>query len=222
MKVILNDYIEHLGERGESVEVKPGYANNYLLPKGLAYHDTPGNRRQFEQEQKKWEEMDLERRSAGEKLASDLDGTKLAFERRAGEKDVLFGSVSIADIHRELQERGFDLDRKRILLEHPIKELGAYDVEVSIHRDISVTLPVRVVRPGEDPDAIAPEFVAEGRLEVADEDLSADAKTLPEATVEETRDEPEPEATTESTEKPTVSEEPSGAEEGPETGTTAE
>ena len=128
----------------------------------------------------------------------------------------------IADIHRELQERGFDLDRKRILLEHPIKELGAYDVEVSIHRDISVTLPVRVVRPGEDPDAIAPEFVAEGRLEVADEDLSADGKPLPEATVEETRDEPEPEATTESTEKPTVSEEPSGAEEGPETATTAE
>jgi large subunit ribosomal protein L9 len=176
MKVILNDYIEHLGERGESVVVKPGYANNYLLPKGLAYPDTPGNRRRFEQEQKQWEEMDIQRRSAGEKLAADLDGTKLAFERRAGEKDVLFGSVSVADIHRELQERGFDLDRKRILLEHPIKELGAFDVEVKIHRDISVTIPVRVVRPGEDPDAIAPEFVAEGRLEVSDDELGAEAE----------------------------------------------
>jgi large subunit ribosomal protein L9 len=176
MKVILNDYIEHLGERGESVVVKPGYANNYLLPKGLAYPDTPGNRRRFEQEQNRWEEMDLERRSAGEKLAADLDGIKLAFERRAGEKDVLFGSVNIADIHRELQARGFDIDRKRILLEHPIKELGAFDVEVKIHRDISVTLPVRVVRPGEDPDAIAPEFVAEGRLEVSDEELATESK----------------------------------------------
>jgi large subunit ribosomal protein L9 len=181
MKVILNDYIEHLGERGDSVVVKRGYANNYLLPKGLAYADTPGNRRRFDQEQKNWEEMDLERRSAGEKLAAEMDGTKLAFERRAGEKDVLFGSVSIADIHRELQERGFDLDRKRILLEHPIKELGVFDVVVQIHRDISVTLPVRVVRPGEDPDAVAPEFEAEGRLEIADEDLIAEAERATEA-----------------------------------------
>ena len=86
MKVILNDYIEHLGERGDSVVVKPGYANNYLMPKGLAYPDTPGNRKRFEQEQKNWEEMDLERRTAGEKLAADLDGTKLAFERRAGRR----------------------------------------------------------------------------------------------------------------------------------------
>ncbi len=184
MKVILNDYIEHLGERGDSVVVRRGYANNYLLPKRLAYPDTPGNRRRFDQEQGGWEEMDLERRSAGEKLAAELDGVKLAFERRAGEKDVLFGSVSVADIHRELQERGFDLDRRRILLEHPIKELGAYGVELQIHREISVSLPVRVVRPGEDPDAIAPEFVAEGRLEVPDEELAAEAETAAEKVVE--------------------------------------
>jgi large subunit ribosomal protein L9 len=205
MKVILNDYIEHLGERGDSVVVKRGYANNYLLPKGLAYPDTPGNRRRFDQEQNSWEEMDLERRSAGEKLAASLEGTKLAFERRAGEKDVLFGSVSVSDIHRELQERGFDFDRKRILLEHPIKELGAVDVAIQIHRDISVTIPVRVVRPGEDPDAIAPEFVAEGRLEVADEDLK-------------TEDEPVAEVAEESPAVPEVLE----AEERPETGTVSE
>jgi large subunit ribosomal protein L9 len=205
MKVILNDYIEHLGERGDSVVVKRGYAQNYLLPKGLAYPDTPGNRRRFEQEQKNWEEMDLERRSAGEKLAAELDGTTLAFERRAGEKDVLFGSVSIADIHRELQDRGFDLDRKRILLDHPIKELGAFDVAVQIHRDISVTLPIRVVRPGEDPDAVAPEFVAEGRLEIADEDLAARA-----------------EATTESVEGAVAETDQPEAEARPEAGTVAE
>lgn len=182
MKVILNDYIEHLGERGDSVVVKPGYANNYLLPMQLAYPDTPGNRRRFEQEQRSWDEMDIERRSAGEKLAADLEGTKLAFERRASEKDVLFGSVSVVDIHHELRERGFDLDRKRILLEHPIKELGAIDVVVQIHRDISVTLPIRVVRPGEDPDAIAPEFVAEGPLEVSDEIEAAETEVIAEAT----------------------------------------
>ena len=201
MKVILNDYIEHLGERGDSVVVKRGYANNYLLPKGLAYPDTTGNRRRFDQEQNNWEEMDLERRSAGEKLAASLEGTKLAFERRASEKDVLFGSVSVADIHRELQERGFDFDRRRILLEHPIKELGAVNVEIQIHREITVKIPVTVVRPGEDPDAIAPEFVAEGRLEVPDEELAAEAENAAEV-VEET--------------------EASEAEDLPETGTVAE
>ena len=169
MKVILNDHIEHLGERGDEVVVKPGYANNYLLPKGLAYADTPGNRRRFGQDQRRWEEMDVKRRGVAEKLAADLQGTKLAFERRAGEKNVLFGSVNVADIARELAAKGFEIDRKRVRLEHAIKELGAFDVVVHIHRDIEVTVPVRVVRPGEDPDAAMPEFVAEGALDVPEE-----------------------------------------------------
>jgi len=172
MKVILNDFIEHLGERGDSVSVKAGYANNYLVPKGLAYPDTPGNRKRFEQEQPKWEEADLQRRSAAEKLASSLDGTKLAFERRAGEKDVLFGSVTASDVATALAELGFDLDRRKIMLDHPIKELGAYEVTIHIHRGIDVAIPVRVVRPGEDPDALAPEFVAEGVLETPAEDAA--------------------------------------------------
>jgi large subunit ribosomal protein L9 len=170
MKLILNDHIENLGERGDSVVVKAGYANNFLLPKGLAYHDTPGNRKRVAQEQTGWEEMDLERLGAAKKLAANLEGTMLAFERRAGEKDVLFGSVSVADITNELAEKGFEIDRKRIRLEHAIKEIGAFDVVVHIHRDIDVTLPLRVVRPGEDPNAALPEFVAEGALEIPEED----------------------------------------------------
>lgn len=152
MKVILNDYIEHLGERGDSVVVKPGFARNYLLPKGLAYPDTPGNRRRFEQEQKHWEEMDLSRRSAADALAKDMDGTELIFERRAGERDVLFGSVSVADIVGELAAKGFEIDRKRVMLDHPIKELGNFDVNINIHREVQVTLPVFVVRPGDEPN----------------------------------------------------------------------
>jgi large subunit ribosomal protein L9 len=152
MKIILNDYIEHLGERGDSVVVKPGFARNYLLPKGLAYPDTPGNRRRFEQEQKHWEEMDLSRRSAADALAKDMDGTELVFERRAGERDVLFGSVSIADIVGDLAEKGFEIDRKRVMLDHPIKELGNFDVDINIHRDVQVTIPIFVVRPGEEPN----------------------------------------------------------------------
>lgn len=196
MKLILNDHVENLGERGDSVTVKPGYANNFLIPKGLAYVDTPANRRRFEQEQKRWEEMDLGRRQAAEKLAADLDGTVLAFERRAGEKDVLFGSVSVADIHRELASRGFDIDRRRVRLDAPIKELGAFEVDVHVYRDLDVTIPIRVVRPGEDPDAVAPEFVAEGALESEEEAAAAEAAAMGEefaAAGDEARDEPDDE-----------------------------
>lgn len=158
MKVILNDFIEHLGERGDTVTVKPGYARNYLLPKALAYPDTPGNRRRFEQEQKKWEELDTSRRSAAEAMAKQLAGVSLRFERRASEKDVLFGSVSSFDIARELAAKGFELDRRRILLEQPIKSLGDFAIEIHVHRDIKVTLPVQVARPSDatQVEAVAP------------------------------------------------------------------
>ncbi|NOZ93968.1 MAG: 50S ribosomal protein L9 [Acidobacteria bacterium] len=151
MKVILNDYVENLGERGKVVEVKPGYARNYLLPKKLAYLDTPGNRRLFEQEQKRWETMDLKRRAAAQEAAKGFEGLELIFERRAGEKDVLFGSVTTADIAAELASRGFEIDRRRVALNHPIKELGSYTVTIRIHRDVTIDLPVHVVRPGETP-----------------------------------------------------------------------
>jgi large subunit ribosomal protein L9 len=191
MKVILNDYIEHLGERGDSVVVKPGFARNYLLPKGLAYPDTPGNRRRFDQEQKHWEEMDLSRRSAAEVLARELDGIELVFERRAGEKDVLFGSVSVADIANELAAKGFELERRRVLLDHPIKELGNFEVDINVHRDIKVTLPVFVVRPGDEPsrgdvgEGAAPDAAATTDAgPAAPETLEAAAFTGPEPLLE--------------------------------------
>lgn len=155
MKVILTDHIEQLGERGDSVTVKPGFARNYLIPKGLAYLDTPGNRKLFDQQQSSWEEMDLARRSAAEKMAAEMTGTELRFERRAGEKDVLFGSVTVVDIARELAERGFDLERRRIQLDQPIKALGTVPVEVVIHHDIVVTVPIHVVRPGDQAEPAA-------------------------------------------------------------------
>lgn len=149
MKVILNDHIEHLGERGAVVEVKPGYARNYLIPKGLAYTDTLGNRRVFEEQQDRWQEMDLRRRTAAERVRDDMKGLELRFDRRAGEKNVLFGSVNAADIARELAEKGFEIDKRRVRLDDVIKELGSYEVQVQVHRDIAVTVPVFVVRPGE-------------------------------------------------------------------------
>jgi large subunit ribosomal protein L9 len=149
MKVILNDHVEHVGERGDAVSVKRGFARNYLLPQKLAYLDTPGNRKLFAQEQKGWEEMDLKRRSAAEKMAEEMRGLELTFQRRASEQDVLFGSVSVADIARALEKKGFAVDRRRIVLDHAIKELGNFEIEVRVHSDISVPIQIRVTRPGD-------------------------------------------------------------------------
>jgi large subunit ribosomal protein L9 len=156
MKVILNDFVEGLGERGDVVTVKPGYARNYLVPKKLAYLDSPGNQRRFEEEQSHWVEMDLERNSAAEKMAEAMTGVELLFERRAGEKDVLFGSVSVTDVASGLADKGFEVDKRRIQLEHPLKELGSFGVPVHIHREVTVTIPVHVVRPGEKPGSPVP------------------------------------------------------------------
>jgi large subunit ribosomal protein L9 len=168
MKVILTDHVEHLGERGDSVTVKPGYARNYLLPKGLAFLDTAGNRKLFAQQQSGWEAMDLERRSTAEKAAAAMAGVELHFERRAGERDVLFGSVTVVDIARELEQRGFEIERRKIRLYQPIKTLGTSMVEISIHRDIAVSIPVHVGRPGDQ---------AEPGQEPAGDDPAAGAAT---------------------------------------------
>ena len=149
MKIILNDYVENLGERGAVVEVKPGYARNFLLPRGLAYTYSAGNLRRFEQEQKHWEELELKRQSAAQAALQDVDGVELLFERRAGETDTLFGSVTNNDIARRLADRGYTIDKRRVQLSDPIKMIGSYDVPVQLHRDIVASLKVHVVRPGE-------------------------------------------------------------------------
>jgi large subunit ribosomal protein L9 len=174
MKVILNDFVEHLGERGDAVDVKPGYARNYLLPKGLAYPDTPGNRRLFEQEQKRWEDIDLKRRGVAEKLAEQLQGTELLFERRAGETETLFGSVTTHDIAGALADRGVEIDRRRIDLPEPIKAIGSYTIAINVYRDLKVEIKAHVVRPGEQPgeaesDEVAEEAIAEVPVEAAEE-----------------------------------------------------
>jgi large subunit ribosomal protein L9 len=161
MKIILNDFVENLGERGTVVEVKPGYARNYLLPRGLAYVYSDGNLRRFEQEQKRWEELELKRQSAAHAAMDDVDGTELLFERRAGETDTLFGSVSTQDIARRLAEKGLTVDKRRVQLPDPIKALGSFDVPIQLHRDIVATIKVHVVRPGESAPTAEPVEPAE-------------------------------------------------------------
>jgi len=179
MKVILNDHVDHLGDRGQVVEVKPGYARNYLLPKGLAYLDRPGNRRRYEEDQKGWEQMDLKRKGVAEQVAASLQGVDLIFERRAGETNVLFGSVSAHDIAAGLAERGVEVDKRRVMLAAPIKELGNFEVSIHVHREIEVTIPIHVVLPGHQPEEIAEEVAPEATLPDEEEAVPAAPEAVP-------------------------------------------
>ncbi len=144
MKVILNEHIPNLGERGQILEVKPGYARNYLIPKGLAYEATPANLARFGAEQKRWLAKQEKEKASAAELAQKLAGLELTFNRRAGEEDALYGSVTAADVAEALQAKGFSVDRRQVVLPHHIKRLGTYTVELHLHRDVRVPITVHV------------------------------------------------------------------------------
>jgi large subunit ribosomal protein L9 len=143
MKVILNDHVEHLGDRGTTLEVKPGYARNYLIPKGLAYKATPANLARFKEHTKSWEQAEAKTKGDAEQIAGQLAGVELTFVRRAGEGDALYGSVTSSDVAEALAQRGLSVDRRKIELEH-IKRLGTFTAEVKLHRDVRVPITVHV------------------------------------------------------------------------------
>jgi large subunit ribosomal protein L9 len=145
MQVILRDDVQHLGRRGEIVKVAPGYARNYLVPKGLAYFVTPGIKRQVEVELRGRQSREQREQESARSLASRLSALTVArFQRRAGETGVLFGSVTTADIAGELAKLGFEIDKRSILLDEPIKRVGTHRVKVHIHRDVQVELVIEV------------------------------------------------------------------------------
>ena len=148
MEDILRDHVEHLGRRGEIVKVADGYARNYLLPRKLALPATDANRRWVERERKIAEARDLEERSGAEAIASRLTALELTIERKVGENDQLYGSVTNADIADVLARKGFDIDRRKILLPDPIKALGETSVPVKLHRDVTAQLRVTVAKEG--------------------------------------------------------------------------
>lgn len=146
MKVILRQNVKKLGEAGDIVEVKDGHARNFLLPKGFAYPATLGSMKRLEEEKKLTDlRMKKELKSA-EELARRLSGASLTFVMKAGEEDKLYGSVSAADIAGKLTEQGFEIDRKQVLLDEPIKILGVYTIEVRLHSDVTGKVKVWVVK----------------------------------------------------------------------------
>jgi large subunit ribosomal protein L9 len=144
MKVILNEHVENLGDRGATVEVKPGFARNYLLPQRLAYEATAANLARFKQEQKRWEIKEANEKVEAEEQAAHLTGIELSFKRRAGEGDALYGSVTASDIAEALAERGIKIDRRRIALPQHIKRLGTFTAEIHLHREVRVPLMLHV------------------------------------------------------------------------------
>ncbi len=142
-EVILRAEIETLGHAGDVVEVAPGYARNYLVPRGLAYVATEANKHRVSQEKKKYEEQLAAERVEAEKIAATLEGQELTFQRMAAEEGQLYGSVSSTDVADALTEAGFTIDRTQIGLAQPLKALGEFDVPIRLHPE--VTVPVKVI-----------------------------------------------------------------------------
>lgn len=146
MQVILRKEFVSLGKIGDVVTVKPGYARNYLIPRGIAFPVTKSNMARLEHEKQAAAVRDLrERRKAGD-LSAKLQGLRLIAPVQVGEEDRMFGSVTAADIAELMKERGIELDRRKIQLEEPIKFLGEYTILIKLHREVQVSITLDVVK----------------------------------------------------------------------------
>jgi large subunit ribosomal protein L9 len=145
MKVILRQNHENLGTIGEVVEVKDGYARNFLIPRQLAYRATPGAMRAIETEKKRYEAQQAKVESDARTQAEKLESVSITIPMKVGEEDRLFGSVTSQMIADELGRQGHEVDRRNIQLEDPIKRLGMYDVPVKLHSNVTANLKVFVV-----------------------------------------------------------------------------
>jgi len=145
MEVILRQDVASLGKAGELVKVKPGYARNYLLPHGLAYEATAGNKQRIAAESKARTARVAAERQEAEAQAGRLNGVSLTLSRKAGEGDRLFGSITAQDVAEALAAQGQTVDKRRIELEHPIKTVGQHTIPVRLHQDVTAEVRLTVV-----------------------------------------------------------------------------
>ena len=146
MEVILRDHVDNVGKRGDVVKVADGYARNYLLPRKLALPATDANKHWIARERKISEAREGEERVAAEALAERLVALDLHVSRKVGDNDAMYGSVTNADIADLLKEKGFDIDRRKILLPDAIRTIGESHVPVKLHRDVTAQLKLTVVK----------------------------------------------------------------------------
>jgi large subunit ribosomal protein L9 len=146
MQVILKQKIQGLGDRGDVVKVKEGYARNFLFPKRLALPSTPSQRRVLEEESRLHVVRDDKLKQSVQALAEKMKGLSCTIVVQAGEEDKLYGSVTGNDIAKAVSDQGFAIDHKQVVLEEPIKKLGVYSVSVRLHREVEVPVKIWVVK----------------------------------------------------------------------------
>ncbi len=186
MQVILLERVAKLGQMGEVVDVKPGYARNFLLPQGKAMNATDANMAQFETQKAQLEARNLETKKEAESLADKLNGQQFIVIRQASDAGALYGSVTTRDAAESATAEGFSVDRGQVALERPIKELGLHDVTVSLHPEVDATFTLNVARSAEEAELqasgksiqeLAAEAEAEAEFEIAElfDDIGAAA-----------------------------------------------
>ncbi|MEM9434950.1 MAG: 50S ribosomal protein L9 [Pseudomonadota bacterium] len=184
MQVILLERVAKLGQMGEVVDVKPGFARNFLLPQGKAMNATDANLAQFEAQKAQLEARNLETKAEAASLAEKLDGQQFIVIRQASDTGSLYGSVTTRDAAEAATAEGFSIDRGQVALERPIKELGLHDVTVSLHPEVDATFALNVARSAEEAELqasgksiqeLAAEEEAEAEFEIAElfEDIGA-------------------------------------------------
>ena len=145
MKIVLREDVDKLGERGQVVNVAPGYARNFLFPKALALEATPGNMRQIELRKKVWVVREAREAEEANKVAARMGELKLVIAKKVGEHDALYGSVTSQEIADLLKAKGVEVDRRKIQLQEPIRSVGTFEVTIKIHRQVGAKVSVEVV-----------------------------------------------------------------------------
>jgi large subunit ribosomal protein L9 len=146
MEVILRQDVEKLGTTGQVVKVAPGYARNFLVPRGLAVPATEANKKIVEQQRQSYLRKEAKLAADAQELAKLMANVSISISQKAGENDQLFGSVTAQDIADQLDKQGYKIDRKKVALEHPIRTIGDHKVTVKLHREVSIEIPVHVAK----------------------------------------------------------------------------
>ncbi len=175
MDVILLERVINLGQIGDVVKVKPGYARNFLLPLRKALRATEANKAKFEAQRAQIEATNLEKRSEAEKIRGKVDGLKVVLIRQAGETGQLFGSVNARDVADAVTAAGFTVDRRQVILDRPIKVLGLHPLRVALHPEVIVSITANVAKSNEEAEAQEKAGGYVGRVE---EPAAADLDTI--------------------------------------------
>jgi len=145
MKVILIEDVEKLGVQGQIVDVKPGFARNYLIPKGLAWLYNNSNLKKLEHQKKLWEVKNIKEKEKAQSLKEKIESMEIKIPAKVGEENLLYGSITTSQIAKVLEDKGILIDKRKIMMDEPIKRAGYHDIKLKLHRDVEATLKIEVV-----------------------------------------------------------------------------